>query len=113
MEIVTCPNCGKKTPKGIEIISYTFIIESFKKGTWKNVENFEDMLEFYFDSKRRVLENVKIVDMNRWLAQVIIALEIAKMINPERFGKIYEDWKKLIGRNWFVDVEREVVTWID
>jgi hypothetical protein len=114
MEIVTCPNCGKKTPKEMEsIISYSFIIEKFKKMNWNEVDNFEDMLEFYLENKKKILENVKIKDMNRWLAQIIIALEIARVINPERFEEIYKEWQSLIGRKWIADIENEVVTWIN
>ena len=112
MDYVTCPNCRRKTPKEIEsIASYDFIVRKFKNKDWES--DFEDMIEFYLDSKRKILENVKIKDINRWLAQVIIVLEIAYVLNPEKFQKRYENWQKLIGRKWVVDLDNEVVTWIN
>jgi len=114
LDFVTCPNCRKKTAREPEsVITYSFIVETFKKMNWNNVDNFEDMLEFYLETKKKILENVKIKDMNRWLAQIIIALEIAKTIDQERFEEIYKEWQSLIGRKWIVDIENEVVTWIN
>ncbi|MCS7106326.1 MAG: hypothetical protein NZ942_03350, partial [Candidatus Aenigmarchaeota archaeon] len=68
-------------------------------------------LEEYLLQKQEVFGEVRLKDVPNWLSQLVVVLEIAMILNAERFEGYYNYWKSLLLREWEVDLEEVVVRW--
>jgi len=84
-----------------EIITSNKLFECWIKGRFP--ENFDNLLYKYLEVKVRLLKNeeFEIKDLNRWLGQVLFAVEVGMKRDKKKFSYFYNFFKSLLGdKRW-------------
>jgi hypothetical protein len=72
---------------------------------------FVDGLEQYLENKEKVIFGSDIKDMGRWIVQVLVALEVACVMDGGRFAEKKRYWTEAVDRPHHVDLKEVAVYW--